>query len=613
MSKLNNRIISLTKNWTWSWVIVITLALFFCLATSFYNYQQLASNGQIKWNSPDETANYYFTKNFSETGSISIFEPINLRAEDLVHPRSFRSDWGWLKPVSFIGIILVYGQVAAWFGSWIIPYLTPIFAAIGIIFFFGLIKKMFSERVALVSSFLLATFPVYIYYTVRSMFHNVLFVVFLIIGFNFLAFFIDKKYVYQPRKFFSLKLDKNIYLGFLLATLAGIFFGLAIMTRASELIWLGPLLFVVWVFNIRRAGWLRPLLFVGGLILALLPAFYYNQILYNSPFYGGYGAMNSSLADISQAGRNLVGSTAIFKASVYEMFINTVVKNIFYFGFNLKLSLKIFYYYFWLMFGWLLALGFWGMIMLIADNCFKFKRRHLVYLLCLAITSAILVFYYGSWQFNDNPDPKSFTIGNSYTRYWLPIYLFFIPLGALFIVRISRLVIEPGEGGKYHLHRLPIFWSNTLQMVSVLVISFASLIFVAFGSEEGLAYLADNNYNAKISSASVIELTSPSGVIVTQYHDKYLFPERKVLVGLLNDDNMNYYYAQLAKDVPLYYYNFSFAQKDLDYLNNTKLAKVNLQISLIKKVDHDFSLYKLSLVSGSSDKIQLDSIIKTPK
>ncbi|MCX6798056.1 MAG: glycosyltransferase family 39 protein [Candidatus Falkowbacteria bacterium] len=601
MSRLNNRILALTKTWTWSGIIVLVLAFGFCLATSYYNYEQLASDGQIKWSSPDETANYFFTENFSATGSLSVFEPINLSSHDLVHPRSFRSDWGWLKPISFLGIILIFGKIAAWLGAWIIPYLTPIFAALGIIFFYGLVKRIFSERVALISAFLMATFPVYIYYTVRSMFHNVLFVVFVIIGFYFLAYFIDKKYSYQTRHFFSTKINKNIYLGFLLAFLAGIFFGLALMTRASELIWLGPLLFLVWVFNIRRAGWLKPILFGLGLILALLPAFYYNQILYSAPLYGGYGQMNQSLADISQAGKNLVISRAAFSPSSYQKFFTTLTNNIFYFGFNLKLSVKIFYYYFWRMFGWLLFLGFWGIMMLISDNFFHFKRRYLVYLLSLILTSTILIFYYGSWQFNDNPDPKSFTIGNSYTRYWLPIYLFFIPLASLFIVKIkiSRTVIEPGEEGKYYWQRLPIYWSNALQMVSVLIIAFSSIIFVMFGSEEGLAYLATNNYAAKTSSALVVELTEPQAIIVTQYYDKFLFPERKVLVGLLNDDNMNYYYAQLAKISPLYYYNFSFAPKDIDYLNNTKLAKVNLGISLVKKIDQTFSLYKLSVVSSS--------------
>ena len=597
MSAIKERIQKLTKHFTWSGVIVLTLAVFFALATSYYNYQQLATSGQIKFNSPDETANYFFAQNFSQTGQIAADESLNLHAFDLVHPRSFRSDYGTLKPVSFLGIILVFGEIASWLGVWILPFLTPILAALGIIFFYLLVKRLFSsERVGLIAAVILATFPVYVYYSVRSFFHNVLFIVFLIIAFYFLSFFLDRKYARQARRFFQIGFKRPIFLGFIWSFLSGLFFGLAIMTRASELIWLGPLLFLIWLFNIRRAGVIKPLWFLSGLVLALLPGFYYNQILYGSPFYGGYGDMNRSLADISRAGQGLINGAVSANQGAVEKLVQAIVHNIFYFGFDFRLSLKMFYYYFALMFSWLLFMGFWGGILLLGDNLVRFKRRYLVYLLGLILTTAILVFYYGSWKFNDNPDPKSFTIGNSYTRYWLPIYLFFIPLASLFIVRISRLVLEPGKEGKYHLYRLPLFWSNAVQAVCVLAIAFYSLMFVSFGSEEGLFYLAANNHNDKVTSAQVIAATEPTAVIVTQYHDKYLFPERKVVVGLLNDDNMNYYYAQLAKVAPVYYYNFSFAQKDLDYLNNTKLAKVGLSISFAKKIDQNFSLYRLSLV-----------------
>lgn len=599
MSSFKDKLSKLSHHFSWSTVAVLAVAVFFCLATSYYNYQQLSA-GQIKWNSPDETANYFFAKNFSASGELSVFEPLNLRAYDLVHPRSFRSDLAWLKPVSFLGIILIFGKLGAWLGDWIIPFLTPIFAAFGIFFFYLLIKRLFSERVGLIASILLASFPVYIYYSVRSLFHNVLFIVFVIIAFYFLSFFLEKKYCYQKRSFWRFSLSKNISLGWLWSFLSGLFFGLAVLTRASELLWLGPLLFLIWLFNIRRAGILKPLIFLTGAILALLPGFYYNQILYGSPIYGGYGAMNQSLADISRAGQSLVTKSLSAGAGVFNSFFNSLSHNIFYFGFNLRLSLKMFYYYFALMFPWLLLLGFWGAMFLLGDSLLRFKRRYLVYILGLILTTTILVFYYGSWQFNDNPDPKSFTIGNSYTRYWLPIYLFFLPLASLFIVRISQLVLEAGKSERYHLHRLPIFWSNALQACGVLVIMVSSLLFVSFGSEEGLFYLADSNYSDKVSGAKVIELTEPSAVIITQYHDKFLFPERRVLVGLLNDDNMNYYYSQLAQKVPVYYYNFSFPQKDIDYLNNSKLAKFNLNISLVKKIDQTFSLYKLNYFASSS-------------
>jgi asparagine N-glycosylation enzyme membrane subunit Stt3 len=163
-------------------LIVSLLALVFFVFTASFNYFTQDKN-YTKWTSPDETANYFFSKRFSETGQLAYFDQAAIIGDNLVMPRSLRSDFGWVKPVSFLGIILTYGSIGAQLGVGVIPFLTPFFAALGIIIFYLLVSRIFeNQRVGLVSSFLLASFPVYIYYTVRSMFHNVLFIVFLLIG-----------------------------------------------------------------------------------------------------------------------------------------------------------------------------------------------------------------------------------------------------------------------------------------------------------------------------------------------------------------------------------------------------------------------------------------------
>ncbi|MFH1233868.1 MAG: hypothetical protein V1649_04455 [Patescibacteria group bacterium] len=95
----------------------------------------------------------------------------------------------------------------------------------------------------------------------------------------------------------------------------------------------------------------------------------------------------------------------------------------------------------------------------------------------------------------------------------------------------------------------------------------------------------------------VLNLTENKAIIITQYHDKLFFPERKVIVGLFNDENMIKQYAALTKYLPVYYYNFTLPAKDLNYLNNSKLLKFNLQISEVKKITNDFSLYKLERIN----------------
>ena len=93
----------------------------------------------------------------------------------------------------------------------------------------------------------------------------------------------------------------------------------------------------------------------------------------------------------------------------------------------------------------------------------------------------------------------------------------------------------------------------------------------------------------------MLALTPSDAVIITRYHDKLLFPERKVIMGLLTDDNMNRLYANLVKQqVPLYYYNFTLADKDFDYLNSSRLKVLGLKIDKVAKITKDFTLYRLS-------------------
>ena len=72
-----------------------------------------------------------------------------------------------------------------------------------------------------------------------------------------------------------------------------------------------------------------------------------------------------------------------------------------------------------------------------------------------------------------------------------------------------------------------------------------------------------------------------------------LFPERKVIVGLFDDKRMIEQYANLVELLPVYYYNFTLPAKDVDYLNNKRLAEAGLGIKKIKQVTSDFTLYKI--------------------
>lgn len=555
----------------WRPAVLLVLAVGFFVAASGFNYYTQAGDF-VKWLSPDETANYIFTKLYGQVGDLTIFEKYNLYANDIIHPRSFRSDYGQLKPVSFLGITLIYGKIASLTDYKIIPYLTPFFGSLVIIFYFLLLKEIFGANNALVSAALLAFFPPFIYYSSRSMFHNVLFVGLLVISFYFSLLMVKRR---RGRSG-----GQKILSRFFFPALAGAFMGLAIITRTSELLWLAPVLLLLWLANIRRIGFIRLIVYLSALVSAFLPVLYWNQILYDSPWRGGYPEMNQSIATLVVTGSELAKATVISGFERQKMLFDRLKQTIFFFGFDSYKSLKMFFYYFTKMFSWLFWLSLLGFISF-AAKFKKITRRQLVWLAALSVASAILVFYYGSWEFHDNPDVTRITIGNSYVRYWLPIYLGALPFASLFIIRLTRLLKRPA-------------FILSARIFIVGVIAVLSIQFVLIGSEEGLVYTAVKQLAAKAEQQKIIGYTENNSVIITQYHDKLLFPERKVIVGLLNDDRMNLEYAKLAERLPLYYYNFTFPAKDLAYLNQTKLSSAGLAISPLAKLNKDFTLYRIS-------------------
>lgn len=591
----------------WPLFIILILAAVFFVLTSSFNYLT-QTDDYIKWTSPDESANYFFARRFSEGLDIAHFDEAAIIGDNMVMPRSFRSDFGWLKPVSFLGIILLYGSLGSIFGSAVIPFLTPLFAAFGIIIFYLLISKIFSRKIGVISAFLLAFFPVYIYYTVRSMFHNVLFVVLVLTAAYFLVLAAKqkkKKKIQRTEKeenkeeevkekkprFFTFKLKPEEWLKLLYSFLAGLFLGLGIITRTSELVWLAPALFLAWIFYFKRYNFTKIILILGGIFLAIIPNLYYNQLLYSSPLYGGYNEMNQSIDDISQAGSGIVKS--VVKGQNIGVYVKSIYHNIFYFGFNRNQSLEMAQHYIWEMFPWLSLLFLLGTILIFGSLLRKWRFKYLVYFSLLLLISTILIFYYGSWIFNDNPNPNHYTIGNSYTRYWLPIYLMMIPIVALFITRFSKALQHFFKG------ELKVLGKRVAQAFIISMLIFFSawgLNFVLFGSEEGLIHLYYNNLREKQYVEEIFNLTEREAVIITKYYDKFIFPERRVIVGSLPNAEILKASQKLINYYPVYYYNFYLNAADIAYLNEHKLPAYNLQLELTKRISHDFALYRFSKI-----------------
>jgi len=412
----------------------------------------------------------------------------------------------------------------------------------------------------------------------------------------------------KPKKFFSFYFKNINWLTGTSAALGGFFLGLALMTRTSEALWLLPMFFILWLFNFKRVGISKFLIFLAFVFIAWLPAGCWNQVLFGSPVYSGYPEMNTSLAEITQSGPKLADSIIPTDREQIKNILIKIKNNIFYFGFDPIQSWEMFRYYFIKMFPWLFFLGISGLF-LFFQRIYHWCKKNWLYLSSLSLTAIILILYYGSWEFFDNPNTASHTIGNSYTRYWLPIYAGFIPFVSLFLVKFSRGLfpfykwqpefkdklnwLKAKKSKKLFSLRAK-FLVNGLRILVVYLIILLSLNFVLFGSEEGLFYSLDKSREARESYEKVINLTETNAVIITNYQDKIFFPERKVVVGDFSNKQIIKKYAILAEYLPVYYYNFFLNKKDLDYLNNRRLGEAGLSIDKISKISYNFSLYKIN-------------------
>lgn len=558
----------------WHTVTALLVAGIFFLMTGLF-VAHLHGGGFAKFASPDESANYFFARHYAETGQLSFFEPRNVGTGDLIRTRSIRSDNGTVKPVSFLGLPLIYGTLGSLVGVQAIPYLTPLFGSLGILFFYFFLARLFGKSAALLSALLLAVFPAYLYYTAHSMYHNVLFFAFLAGG---LAAAVRTAGPTNTRTVLA-------------SIFAGISFGLALSVRTSELLWLGPVLGIIAIIFFKRVGLVRITLATAALFVSLLPVLSWNTALYGAPLSGGYPQMNNSIHSVRTAPLSFAQRIAAGEWDAIREEVRTLKKALFPFGINIPLAADTLTNYLVHMFPWLVGLGTVGLIGSAALTR-GFLRRHAAYLLSALTLSIILVVYYGSWKFHDNPDATAITIGNSYTRYWLPIYAALLPFAAISILAVAHMIAS-----RMFPSRIGRIAQGTVVALALLIIGSSSVRFVLAGSEEGLLEYANRHEATRAEYASVLNATEADAIIITRYHDKLFFPERAVIVGLFDDSNMIRYYAMHAQRGPVYYYNFTLPEKDFVYLKERRLPAFGLNIEPTDVTSGQFTLYRLSVVS----------------
>jgi len=211
---------------------LILMSVIFLIAYNFLNFATT-----YHFNSPDEAQYFYTAKSYAETWQMNYSEPLNDIAGGLVRLRGMDFDSDRILPAIVVGFPMIYGLFGKLLGSNAIIFFTPILAVIGVWFFYLLIKHVFDDRkLALISSFLLFIQPAWWYYSSRAMFNNIAFLVFLISGIYFLLKALDRN-------------NANLYI------LAGMGIGLALITRLSEMVWVGTALIIILVANRKKINW----------------------------------------------------------------------------------------------------------------------------------------------------------------------------------------------------------------------------------------------------------------------------------------------------------------------------------------------------------------------
>ncbi len=544
----------------WRLVVVAALGLGFFFVYSYLAFNLPASRDlepKLIFNSPDETSNFFFAAHFSYNNSLQFADEANHLAGGLVSPRSMRVILGQTAPASFLGLPLIYGVLAKAVGIDFIPFFTPLLAVAGIFFFYLLVKQIFSQNIACLSALLAYILPAVWYFAAKSLMPNVPFVSLTVIALYFLVKLLAAdKQAGRLRNLFY-------YLFF------GFFISLALIIRTSEIVWLGPLVLALLICRLKKINFYFLLLSLLVAVMVFLPIFYFNQQIYGSPFSLGY-SLNIGWQNKTVIGQGLSLLKAVFLP----------------FGFQPRLALSNLYHYSLVIFPLGSSLVFASLICfsLWLFKHWKNHRAWLLYFFLFLLVSGYLVIYYGSWSFHDHPDPEAITIGTSYVRYWLPLYLFSLPF-------LSWLLIN-------FLKKFKTVFTITAILV-LAMLAFNSYKIVMLDPEEGLFQVSRNLNSYKKIAKAVINQTESRSIIIADTMDKVFFPERRVIFRLNTSSDYDRIQELIKAGWPVYYFYFTRSPEELARFNERYFLSHGLKVAPSDLSFNQQSLYPVRLNEGN--------------
>lgn len=493
-----------------------------------------------RFNSPDEAANAYFARRLANGDGLTASAELNkITSSPIVHPRSTQIVANHLAPASFLGLPLLAGFIARLVGEPVLPYITPLGAALGLWCFWLIVRHLTNDKTAWLTTFILAITPAWWYYHSRSFFHNALFVDFLLLGIYALLQALRTKKVFW-------------YI------LSGLAIGWALSLRTSEFFWLAAS-GVIWLgLNWRQLRWYDLPILIMAAVLAFSPVLIANYHIYGAIFSIGYRQELGQVTNLNQA-------------------LDLLPQLIWPFGFHPRIILTTsINYLFKLSWWWVCLVGVGALYFL-----FTWRRQSLSaksLFVAMVVATVWLVVVYGSWQFNDNPNPQAVTLGTSYVRYWLPIYVFWLWPAGMFLADWTNRR-----------------WGRVAVMTIVGSYLVLSVSLVWWRPEEGLLWVRANIKRFQQWNEEVRLLTEDNSVIVTGFTDKIFWPDRQVIYNLSNRDDFRSAVELLRSHVPVYWFHPTWRPSEFVVIQR-RLSDYGLFLTPLKYGWYDFSLYKLSLI-----------------
>lgn len=513
--------------------LFLTFFLLYSFSIIFIWWPQYQIIGQFIFNWPDANANYFFAKNFAENYSLISPEPLNAVTDNLLHTRSINVFANNLVPMTFLPNIVIFGIAYKLLGSLGVLFLVPLLAILSAYLFYSLLKIVFNKHLATIALLLLLPLAPWLYFANLAMLTNMLLI----------CLFLLALYFWAKERYY----------------VSALFLGLALICRPSESIFLFlPFAFLFyWQNPQQRRHWPWSLAII---FILLLVFFSLNYSVYGHWLTAGYFNLQTQSVPTEFLGQE----------NNFQQWLKMLVAP---FGLNFSLIIYNVSKYFaqiFLPYLILAALAIFYSIKRSADSL-KWQR----YLFIAVLNSLVLILYYASWNLADPVVKNLNVLSSSYVRYFLPLYILWLPLSALALVDIFAK--------KY--------WPYFI----VVLLGTISIYNAFWAKPDGL--LAHKYYLGQYFEQfqAVKKIAPKQAVIVCEREDKIFFPYYRVVVPQ-GDLPTWPRLEKIVDQAPLYY----FTNRSVEDLAVEQIyAKANnLQLVNPIEISGGFRLYEIQLLNN---------------